>query len=1052
MKNLCLVILIVFILPLHAQSWKKLQEDASKLCDQGEFLKAIEVSTKALQLAQKDKKIKYEDLLTLKSDVAVYHLLNEQVEKGMELFKPLLEEVEGGRYPGAEINVRQSYGIALGFLGMYTEVIPQLERVLELGKTQPFKATDRVNVIGSLANCYQSLYQYAKAEEMYKEALEICRKEKITNTVDYANILSALALLYKDMQLPEKSLNTFAESEKVFISSGDTLNPQYPVFLSEYATMLADHGQHEKALALLFRVRDIDRRLFTENSNEYATTLNNLGYVYSGMNRIIETEQFYEKCIEIKKNLPYKRVDANYTSMSNLMVFFSKVGRKAEALELAAALEEALMNKQFTDTMKRATFAHNLGVEYFDANQPDKSYKYYKEAIRYYKTLYGPESEKLAELYIDMGTVLQAGQKYTELTENLQKAADYYQKNPKEPHPSGIPTLCNLAFILQRLERPKEAEPIIDQALEVIKKFDVKNVVDIQQTAIIKALIADDLGKVKEAMEYFNKFLESRYGQMERDFSYMTETEKMFFMDEFETVVKNFYTAILNHVDKYPELIRSLLDFRIRTKGFLLNNISKIRQRIIEKNDPQLNEKFEQLRLKRESISKLMSFDTQEYPYALAEATALKAEADQLEKQISMRVSGMGYNNNSTENWMTVQKSLGPGEAAVEVFQSRQLYYNGQGEGTNCTYIILRDKGAPAFVTIDRTLQWEEEVITSYRNSIENKMNEGDLYERLWRKVDDKLQGVHTVYVSPDGIYNQINLNTLFNKQTNKYLLEEKSIHVITSLRDLKQIKQSKPVKPENCVLVGNPKFDYDITKLQSAQPDVSMDVATRGLYGFQLSELPGTKTEVEVIKKTLERNGMRAATFTEINASESALKKLASPDVLHIATHGFFLEDPKEESLNGYTKMEKDFYMNPMMRSGIFLSGANQTYVINTGNVNTLREFEDGMLTAYEAMNLRLDNTELVVLSACQTGLGKVKNGEGVFGLQRAFKLAGAKAIIMSLWPVSDEATKDLMIGFYDEWTRSGNLYEAFRIAQLNVKKKYPQAYYWGAFVLSGK
>jgi CHAT domain-containing protein len=140
------------------------------------------------------------------------------------------------------------------------------------------------------------------------------------------------------------------------------------------------------------------------------------------------------------------------------------------------------------------------------------------------------------------------------------------------------------------------------------------------------------------------------------------------------------------------------------------------------------------------------------------------------------------------------------------------------------------------------------------------------------------------------------------------------------------------------------------------------------------------------------------------------------------------------------------------MMRSGVFLSGANNTYSLNTTNINKINEFEDGTLTAYEVMNLDLDKTELVVLSACETGLGKVKNGEGVFGLQRAFKLAGAKSVIMSLWSVSDEATMELMIGFYNKWSATGDIYQAFKEAQLEVKKKYPEPYYWGAFVLNGR
>jgi CHAT domain-containing protein len=436
----------------------------------------------------------------------------------------------------------------------------------------------------------------------------------------------------------------------------------------------------------------------------------------------------------------------------------------------------------------------------------------------------------------------------------------------------------------------------------------------------------------------------------------------------------------------------------------------------------------------------------------LAEASALKTEADKLEKEISLKVSGLSANGFKTNDWKQIQKLLGPYEAAIEIFQSYLIYDKGQGKGTNYTYLIIKQSGEPIAVSIDRDIKWENEVLDLYRNSINNKKDEPDLYRRLWKGVNEKLSGISTIYMSPDGIYNQVNLNTLLNGETNKYLIEEKSVHILTSLRDLKELKNSKNSKPENCVLVGNPKFDFDISKLSSGQKNLTTAVATRGAFGFVLSELPGTKEEVEVIKTTLEKNGMHAALFTEINANEHDIKKLKSPDVLHIATHGFFLEDPKEEDLMGYSKMEKEYYKNPMLRSGIFFSGANKTYAINTANINSLADFEDGMLTSYEAMNLNLDGTELVVLSACQTGLGKVKNGEGVFGLQRAFKLAGAKAMIMSLWPVSDEATKDLMIAFYGAWTKTGNLYNSFKEAQLEVKKKYPQPYYWGAFVLSGK
>ncbi|MCC6370063.1 MAG: CHAT domain-containing protein [Bacteroidia bacterium] len=1036
------------------QSFKKLQDEASKEAMNGNFLAAIELSDKAITQATKDRKTDSNDLLSLKSENAAYYMLSENVDKGMQLFEPLLNQLsEPGILPKTEMNVRQNYGISLVFLNQHQTALPHLQRVYELSKTNKIKAEDLVSVVGSLAVCYQYQYEFAKSENTFKEALDILKKENLTNTIDNAYMLNSMALLYKDMLLATKAIEKYEEAERIFNKTKDTVNPQFPVFLGEYSGMLAETGQHDKALKLSFRARNIDRQMFTENSSEYAGVLNNIGFIYSDLNRMIETEQFYMESIKIKKNLPYQRIESYLTSVSNLMNFYNRVGRNDDALELAAELEGGLKNKNLVDTLKRAVFANNLAILYLHNQNHQKSIAYFKDALMYYKAVYGPDNEFEAEIYVNMGTLLQIQEKYDDCSFYLNKAADNYLKRPMTGTADDINTLCNLVMILRGANKFDAAEKYVNQALELAEKNKLKDAEILEQLYITKAQISADMDKVKDAMDYFNKYLDLKYQQIETNFSYMTENEKMFFLEEFETNIRNFYTTILDNMDKYPELIKALLDFRLKTKAFLLNNLSKIKQHLYELKDPVLNEKFEQLKLKRETISKLLNFDTNEYPYALAEATALKTEADLLEKEISYKVSVTGtVNATKNTDWKMVQKQLGPTEAAVEVFQSYLIYDKGRGKGTNYTFIVLKSTGNPVAISIDRNINWENEVMGDYRKSIETKKDNPDVYRRLWKSVNDALTGINTVYVSPDGIYNEVNLNTLLNGESGKYLIEEKNLHVLTSLRDIKTIKLAKNIKPENTILVGNPKFDYDITKLSSAKSDLSSAVATRGAFGFVLNELPGTKEEVEVIKQTLEKNGMHAAMFTEINANEHDIKKVKNPDVLHIATHGFFLEDPKEEDLMGYSKMEKQYYMNPMLRSGIFFSGANKTYTLNTGNINSLVDFEDGMLTAYEAMNMNLDETELVVLSACETGLGKIKNGEGVFGLQRAFKLAGAKSTIMSLWPVSDEATKDLMIAFYGAWTKTGNLYSSFKEAQLEVKKKYPQPYYWGAFVLTGK
>lgn len=1056
MKQLFGVLIFLFSAFFSAaQEYKKLQDEASVASREGNFQKAIELSEGALALAKKDKKAAIADVLSLRAENAAYYLMSEQIDKGFSLFNTLLEEAGTGKYPSAEMDIHLNYGLSLILLGFYTDALPLLQKAYELGKTQNMKAVDLVSCLGAIGVCYQYQYYFTRSEEMFKEAELVCARENMMNTVDYANLESSFALLYRDMQFPLRASECYRKAEKAFIRARDTLNPQYPVFLLSYGSMLAESFQFDKALSLSYRAKNIDRQLYTENSAAYATDLNNLGYIYSAMNRIVETEQFYTQSLRIKKGLSFLRLDNYLSTLSNLMIFYSRVGRDEEAKDLAKEVEDGLRNKELTDTLKRATFARNLGIMFKEWGDYPKSLHYFRDALMYYEAVYGPDNLFMAEVYMDMGHVFFSIDDFKETGNHLNKAAEIYSKTKLEDNISVINMLCNLAMILKEVNRYGEANSYVNRALDLIRKFSVTQPDILEQVYMTKAQIAAEMDNVKDAVGYFNKYIELKYAQIEQNFSYMTENEKMFFLDEFENNIRNFYTIILSNMDKYPELIRTLLDFRLKTKALLLNNLSKIRERISELNDPALNEKFDDLKLKRETVAKLMSFNTEEYPNALAEASVIKGEADLLEKEISLRVSGsFSGEADKKSNWKSIQKLLAPGELAIEIFQSYLVYNNNQGKGTNYTFIVIKPSGDPFALSIDRPVTWENEVLSLYRNSIDFKKDEPDLYRRLWKFVDEKLGDARTVYISPDGIYNQLNLNTIFNPEKKKYLIEDRDLHTVTTLNDISRIKSSGFKKPASCVLIGNPKFDYDITKLNGAKKDkeVTVNLASRGAFGFVLSELPGTKEEVEVIKAIFDKNAVACKLLTEENANERDVKKIRNPDVLHIATHGFFLEDPKEEDLVAYEKIEKEFYKNPMLRSGIFFSGANKNYAINTSNAGLISDFEDGMLTSYEAMNLNLDKTELVVLSACQTGLGKVKNGEGVYGLQRAFKLAGAGSVIMSLWPVSDDATKDLMIALYDGWIKKGDLYQAFKEAQLEVKKKYPEPYFWGAFVLMGR
>ncbi|MBL7909919.1 MAG: CHAT domain-containing protein [Bacteroidia bacterium] len=1053
MKKIILILSYLFLNQvLTAQTYKKLQQEAEKEFELAQFPKALELSKQALKEALSDKKISADDLLTLKSDIAVYLIFNEQVDEGLDILYGIAEAIDvKPPLPATEIYLRKNFGAVIKDMGLYNDALPQFQKAYNLCKNNAYKKKDVASIITGLAECNHYLYKFPEAETLYMEAANFCENEKLSGEIEYPTVYSAMALLYVDMLYEKKALETFEKAETIFIKNKDTLDPQFAVFLMDYGTLLADIYRYDEALAVFMRAKNLYLKQYGENSPEYAGVLNNLGYTYARMNKFTETEQFYTKAIEIKRSLKRVRFDNYLTSVNNLLFFYTSVGRETETEELVAELEKGLSNPKLQDTLKRITFSENLAQYYAQRKVYIKAKKYYDDALNYSKRIYGDNNIEMGNIYISISYMLWEQKKYEEATTYISKISEVLNGNLKVNLEQTIALLINFSATLKAFGLPQQAELLINEAIKLIESKVITSKSDIANIYLQKAQVSADLDKTQTAIDYFNKYLELKYGELDANFSYMTEAEKLQFLDNLESAVKAFYTTISNHAEKYPNLIQVLLNFRLQTKGILLNNLSKIKKNLALLNDPVLNKKYDQLKLNRENISRLMSLNTDEYAAAQTEVASLKKEADQMEKDISLKVSQSNFTGNEKITWQNIQKQLKPNECAVEIMRANLVYQNDSG-GTNYTYIIIKNTGTPTVFMIDRPLKWEDEILTLYRTSIDDKKDEPDLYRRLWKGVSEKIGNFNTVYVSPDGIYNQINLNTLFNAETNKYQIEEKNFHFLTTLRDLIDIKQHPSKAPLNAVLVGNPKFSYDLSQLPQNKQNFGNDLASRGGFGFVLDELPGTKTEVVTIKSQMDKMSVKATLLTEEKANEADIKKIKGPDVLHFATHGFFLEDFPEESMAELSKTEQAYYKNPMMRSGIFFSGANNTYSLNTSNIKQLKEFEDGILTAYEAMGLDLDKTELVVLSACQTGLGKVKNGEGVFGLQRAFKLAGSKSIIMSLWPVSDDATTELMIALYSKWTTGGDLYSAFKDAQLEVKKKYPQPYYWGAFVLSGR
>ncbi|HMY76049.1 MAG TPA: CHAT domain-containing protein, partial [Blastocatellia bacterium] len=444
----------------------------------------------------------------------------------------------------------------------------------------------------------------------------------------------------------------------------------------------------------------------------------------------------------------------------------------------------------------------------------------------------------------------------------------------------------------------------------------------------------------------------------------------------------------------------------------------------------------------------------------------LEEQRDKLEDQISRRSAEFRAQSQPV-TLSSVQAAIPARSALIEFAAYRP--YNARNTGPEdeleaARYVayIVRRTGEPQWVELG-SKQAIDDAIDNLRKALRDRKRRD--YKQQARKVDRlvmqpirPLLGVtRRLLVAPDGNLNLVPFGALVD-QNNRFLVERYSFSYLTSGRDLLRLQVKQPRK-QTALIVANPDFgetqkDEKATervlryKSGSQAADGKVTVITQAYF----PALPGTAGEAQALKSLL----ADATVLTQDQATEAVIKQADSPGVLHVATHGFFLEDPPTPGSDKRGAGQADAAKpveNPLLRSGLALAGANQS---KTSAANA----EDGILTALEAADLNLWGTKLVVLSACQTGIGDVKDGEGVYGLRRALVLAGSESQVMSLWSVSDQATRSLMIEYYKRLQRGEGRTEALRQVQLGFLRRltrgttgdYSHPYFWAGFIQSGE
>ncbi|HYG03195.1 MAG TPA: CHAT domain-containing tetratricopeptide repeat protein [Chryseosolibacter sp.] len=735
--------------------------------------------------------------------------------------------------------------------------------------------------------------------------------------------------------------------------------------------------------------------------------------------------------------------EAYVAFLKRLVTYYNTLGKQQQSEETLVELRTTSA-KAFGKNSLEYVYAINAESEYFI--RKNESLKEYIDLLHEGDGVivtFAPERlsstdvRTAAKLYQLLGTAYYLADAAN--TGQLVKAEQFLNRSEQFynllPEQGFIPEMVDVnimrASISEVQGKTKEADHLYSLCLSTIKKHFGEDHVYYANILFAIGKKSEVRSDITQSQRYYREALQKQNAYLKKIFPYLSGEEKESFYQANVEWISNFQSFASLHNDEEPSLRDDLYNLQLSNKGVVLQSLNTIAAFIREKGDKQLIALYDEWRKEKNELVKAYQRSLTS-PAGESGWKEIEAKVNQLERDISSRSSEFArFVDTSAPSWKNVQRFLGENEAAVEItYIPRQI----NDDTVYVAMVIRKNIDHPIIVTLMPAKEAEGRALKFYRNAILLKLEDTKSYDIYWKPLEKSLEGVSKIYFSGDGVYHQVSIATLLNPVSKKYIGDETTIHVVPGTIVLTN-KRLKPVY-KNAVVFAHPDF--------GRKTNVSTKKESRSLDLENITDLPGTDRERIALQSIFSDNNVSVKDYSGMSATEESLKAVSNPAILHIATHGFFFSNlNRSTNENEYGFSTETLTANPLLRSGLLLAGCRES---RTDGVE-----EDGILTAFEASTLPLQQTSLVVLSACETGLGEVKNGEGVFGLQRAFFTAGARQIMMSLWKVDDDATQYFMVSFYDALFKLQDTTLAFNSARSAVKEKYKSPYYWGAFVLTG-
>ncbi|MGB7061289.1 MAG: CHAT domain-containing tetratricopeptide repeat protein [Candidatus Zixiibacteriota bacterium] len=1076
---------LVLCCSARAQTWKELLDRADSLHEAAAYDSAILVGNLAFEKAEKE---------FGKNDTTVASVLD------------LLGEcyLGQGNYTEADSILSRSLALKTGAVGSdhpaLAHTLANLARLSDrqgkyleaealysqaLGISKKTLGSDHADValnLNGLANVYRKRGKYAEAESLYRSALAIRERVLGPDHPMVVNILENIAILYTTQ-------GRYTEAEPLFERTRNVkervLGPDHPDFartLMNLAAFYRDQGKYAEVEPLYKQTLGILESTLGPDHPRVAMCLNNLANLYEIQNKYLEAESLHKRALAIREKTLGHDHPSIAESLNNLGVLFVSQGKYKEAESLykrALATREKVLGP---DHKGVADILNNLALIYFYQSKSAEAEALYKRALAIWEKTLGPDHPRVATGLNNLANLYLRQNKYTEAETLYKQALVIRQKALGPLHPNVAYSLEGLAYLSRNQGNYDEAESVYKRTLAIWEKALGTEHPSVARVLGDWALLLRDTGRLADSQTKERTALRIRRKNFRDGSAVLSERDALTYSKFMRDEANQYISILLDSEDTSTSCLKEMAEVVFSTKGQVSDGIfARNRTKVYEK-DPNLKALSDSLRYARFRLANLyVQGPDEEHPEGYKEELdRLSKEKERLEAELARQSADF---RRDLELWeVDAQKVAGavpPRSILVEYLEYDRLT-TGRETEPHYLLVVVDNRVNISVSDIGSSIEIDS-LVALYRSHFQEISKGGapftkdleryksiasKLYHRIWKPVENGLSDANLVFIAPDGALNLVSFAGLTDAE-GKYLIESYPIQYLSSGRDL--IRLRKLVEPrEGLFALGDPDFDAsasarlssNVALAQAQESEASLYTLRNIRSGCEeLSKitvlpLPGTRKEIERISDAWKKESKEPCwVFFGTDASEENFKRSAPGNkVIHLATHGYYAQSEcRRELPQKKFRMSESFVgENPLLLSGLFLAGAN----LHGEGADSLG-VEDGILTAEEVTGMELDGTRWVVLSACESGLGEVKSGEGVYGLRRAFQMAGARTVISALWPVSDKTTAEMMSYLYG--FEENNLALAMqslakkKLEELRKRNQPDHPYLWAPFIALG-